>query len=177
VTPGTGLGIITRVTESIVVRRCRTEDHAAVLALAPRLTIGVAPWRDPDAVREAVTGWIRDSLAQADTHNHAVLVAQSQDVIVGVVTIGTRRHFAGEVDAYVGELVVADGEERQGVGRLLMRAAEQWARDRGLRNLTLETGAANHGARAFYRSLGYLEEGVRLTKAVTPSDANSPLAS
>jgi ribosomal protein S18 acetylase RimI-like enzyme len=165
------------VTESIVVRPCRTEDHAAVLALAPRLTIGVAPWRDPDAVREAVTGWVRDSLAQAGTPHRAVLVAQRRDMIVGVATIGTRRHFTGELDAYVGELVVADGEERQGIGRLLMRGAEQWARDRGLRNLTLETGAANHAARAFYRSLGYLEEDVRLTRPVTAAGADRPLAS
>jgi hypothetical protein len=32
--------------------------------------------------------------------------------------------------------------------------------------LTLETGAANHGGRAFYAALGYLEEDVRLTKKI-----------
>jgi len=49
-----------------------------------------------------------------------------------------------------------------------MAAAESWASDRGLRHLTLETGAANQPARGFYRALGYLEEDVRLTKPLPP---------
>jgi ribosomal protein S18 acetylase RimI-like enzyme len=48
-----------------------------------------------------------------------------------------------------------------------MRAAEDWARRRGLQHLTLETGAANTAARAFYRALGYRYEDVRLTKPIT----------
>jgi len=76
---------------------------------------------------------------------------------VGLVTVGHRRHFAGELDAYIGELIVAEAAEGRGIGRLLMRAAEDWADSRGLRRLTLETGAANSAARAFYASLGYLE--------------------
>lgn len=168
-------GIIARMTErNIVVRPCRTEDHAAVLALAPRLTIGVAAWRDPSAVREAVTGWIRDSLAEANADHHAVFVAETHGGIAGVVSVCTRRHFTGEVDAYVGELIVADGEERRGIGRLLMQAAERWGRDHGLRYITLETGAANYGARAFYQSLGYLEEGVQLTKAIRDVRERAP---
>jgi ribosomal protein S18 acetylase RimI-like enzyme len=48
-----------------------------------------------------------------------------------------------------------------------MAAAEHWARARGLRHLTLQTGAANEEARAFYRSLGYLEEEIRLTHSLS----------
>lgn len=33
-------------TEIIVIRTVTGADHEAVLALAPRLAIGVAPWRD-----------------------------------------------------------------------------------------------------------------------------------
>jgi ribosomal protein S18 acetylase RimI-like enzyme len=83
-----------------------------------------------------------------------------------VVGVGSRRHFTGEVDAYVGELAVADTVACCGVGTLLMRAAERWARDRGFSRVTLETGAANQVARRFYRALDYLEEDIRLTKTV-----------
>jgi hypothetical protein len=47
-----------------------------------------------------------------------------------------------------------------------MRAAEEWGAARGLDYLTLETGMANHAARAFYAALRYLEEDVRLTKRI-----------
>ena len=47
-----------------------------------------------------------------------------------------------------------------------MAAAEAWGAGRGLRCLTLETGAANQPARSFYAALGYLPEDVRLTKVI-----------
>ena len=52
----------------------------------------------------------------------------------------------------------------RGVASALMAAAEAWGAGRGLRCLTLETGAANQPARSFYAALGYLPEDVRLTK-------------
>jgi ribosomal protein S18 acetylase RimI-like enzyme len=155
------------VDESITIREYASPDRDAVMALAPRLAEGVAPWRDPAAVLAAVTGWVRDSLDHADADDRAVRVAARGSKLVGVVTVATRRHFAGELDAYVGELVVADGHDRNGIGRRLMQAAEEWGRRRGLQHLTLETGAANTAARAFYRSLGYREEEVRLTQSIT----------
>ena len=113
----------------VVVRGYEPSDEHAVLALAPQLRIGVAPWRDPDAVGQSVAGWVRDSL---DHHRYDDRADQ----------------------------------ERGGIGTLLMRSAEQWARHRGLRHLTLETGALNEAARAFYARLGYQQEDIRLTTAL-----------
>jgi GNAT superfamily N-acetyltransferase len=146
------------------VRPYRPQDRPEALSLAARLQIGVAAWRDPDAVRDTVVGWVRGSLDSCTAEDREVLVAVDAARLVGLVTVGQRQHFTGETDAYVGELVVAAGMERRGVGTLLMQAAEEWGRRRGLKFLTLETGAANSTARAFYASLGYQEEDVRLTK-------------
>ena len=63
----------------------------------------------------------------------------------------------------------ADRAARRGIGRALVTAADEWARDRGLRNLTLHTGAYNAGARAFYADLGFAEEEVRLTRPIQPA--------
>jgi GNAT superfamily N-acetyltransferase len=126
-----------------VIRPYRHEDRDAVVALAPCLTEGVAAWRDADAVADAVRGWVTDSLDQNESDGHCVLVAVRDSRVVGFVTVTTRRHFTGQVDAYIGELVVAAEVERMGVGRALMKAAEAWARERGLQRITLETGAAN----------------------------------
>jgi ribosomal protein S18 acetylase RimI-like enzyme len=156
---------------TVSIRPYRPEDRPAAMSLASRLEIGVAAWRDPEAVRDAVTEWVCDSLDGAGTDDRGVLVAISNDSLVGIVTVAQRQHFTGEVDAYVGELVVAAGYERRGIGTLLMQAAETWSRDRGYRRVTLETGAANQSARAFYAALGYLEEEVRLTKTIPPTPA------
>lgn len=139
-------------------------DRDQVVALSPRLTVGVAAWRDPAKVAVAVRGWVEGAVAASPAEDHAVFVAKSGGRVAGVVTVEERTHWTGAVDAYVGELIVAADVEGLGIGRALMAAAEQWACERGLEFLTLETGAANSRARGFYRTLGYAEEDVRLTK-------------
>ncbi|MEU4549997.1 GNAT family N-acetyltransferase [Nonomuraea dietziae] len=155
---------------SVVIRPYRDEDRDAVVALAPRLTEGVAAWRDADAVAVAVRGWVTGSLDRDGSDGHGVLVAVHDGCVAGFVTLATQRHFTGQVDAYIGELVVCAEVERIGIGRALVNAAESWARERGLRRITLETGAANVRARSFYRALGYAEEGVRLSRPVSIDD-------
>jgi ribosomal protein S18 acetylase RimI-like enzyme len=141
-------------------------DRDAVMTLAPRLTEGVAPWRDPDAALSAVREWISAAADNADEPDHATYVAVAGDQVIGIVAVTQRTHWTGQADAYVGELITAAGHERRGVARRLMAAAEAWGAARGLSVLTLETGAANHTARAFYAALGYQEEDVRLSKAI-----------
>ena len=153
--------------QPVEIRPVQPGDRAQVLALAPRLTEGVAAWRDPRAVLRAVCGWVESSLDSAGQPGHAVYVAVSEGRVAGVVTVCERAHFTGQADAYVGELAVACGLERRGIATQLMDAAEAWAARRGLAFLTLETGAANRPARAFYARRGYREEDVRLTRAIT----------
>lgn len=145
----------------LVVRDYRESDRAAVLALAPRLGEGVAALRDPEAVRRAVLGWVEGSIRSG-----GVLVAEIGDEVVGFVSASTREHWSGDLDAYIGELVVDRAAEGRGVGRALVAAVENWAVGRGLTRLTLETGAANAPARSFYRRLGFAEEDVRLTRVL-----------
>ncbi|MEP7092242.1 MAG: GNAT family N-acetyltransferase [Nocardioidaceae bacterium] len=146
------------------VRPYDERDHDAVLALADRLTSGRPPWRNLDRWLATARGWVAESIAAADSPMHALHVAVVDDVVVGFVALSTRTHFTGDVDAYVGELVVAPGRERQGIGRALLAVAESWAREHGLVSLTLDTGAVNTVARRVYASAGFVEEDVRLTK-------------
>lgn len=148
------------------IRSFRAVDRDEILALAPRLNSGVAPWREPEAVAESVRSWVVESLDQRDPTDRPVFVAEEAGRIVGFVTAGTRRHWAGDVDAYVGELVVAADVTSRGIGRRLMAAVESWALSAGHCRITLETGAGNHGTRAFYAALGYEDEELVLSRAL-----------
>jgi len=126
--------------------------------------VGVALWRDRDGVASAVHAWVVDSVDGHDAERNPVFVAVDDDgTVVGFVSVGSRLHWSGETDGYVGELAVMEGVERRGIGSALMDAAEEWSRKHGLSRLTLETGAANTVAREFYRSRGYRDEDVRLS--------------
>ena len=153
-------------TGTVTIRTAADADRQAVLALAPRLAVGVAPWRDQARALAAGGPWLEDSLAAAARGDGAVFVAVAADQVLGVISVRPARHFTGEHDGYIGELAVAEHASRQGIGRDLVGAASTWARDHGLANLTLHTGARNHGARAFYAALGFAEEEVRLTRPV-----------
>jgi GNAT superfamily N-acetyltransferase len=145
------------------------DDTSGILRLAARLAEGVAPWRDQAEAPAAGRHWLTDSLAAAKAGTGTVIVATVADgSVAGVISIRPSRHFTGELDGYVGELAVAEDASRRGIGAALVQAAETWARDHGLRNLTLHTGAFNTSARAFYAALGFMEEEVRLTRAIGP---------
>ena len=146
------------------IRYVEPRDLEAVMLLAPRLLVGVDPSRPADGVRRAIGAWIRESVEAAETDGHAGWVAVLAGNVVGFVSVCEEEHWSGEPDAWVGELMVAEQHEGHGIARSLIAHAEAWATTRGLRHVRLSTGAANHGARAFYERLGYGLNEVTMTR-------------
>jgi GNAT superfamily N-acetyltransferase len=66
---------------------------------------------------------------------------------------GMRRHDDGVVE--VKRMFVRVEHRRRGHGRRMLRALEDWARDRGYRRVVLETGLAQPEAIALYERAGY----------------------
>lgn len=156
----------TNVQHPISVRRYEPADRPFVLGLVPRLTQGIAPWRDVAKMAGAMGRFVEEDVA-AIGERAAVFVAQYADGRpLGFVTVGHNVNFTGEEQAYVGELAVSEGVEGHGVGRALMGAVEAWAAAQGYRLVVLETGALNARARAFYAGLDYREESVKLVKII-----------
>ncbi len=132
------------------IRPARPEHQAALLALALRLTEGLPAWRDRDRWAAAAQSWVRAWAARDPAHDgdQAVYVAiDAAGRCAGFVDVAARRHFTGDEEACVGELVVAAEAEGKGVGTLLMRTAEDWARQRGLSLIGLDASAPNARAR------------------------------
>jgi hypothetical protein len=71
-----------------------------------------------------------------------------------------------------GWLNSARSSERQSVATALVARGRPWTADQSYHRLTLETGAANEGAREFYAALRYQMEQVVLSMAIP---APSPL--
>src|SRR5262245_66450062 len=101
------------------IRPYEPSDRDAVLALAPRLTEGVAPWRDPAAVRTAVIGWVRGSIDALDADDRLLLVAEPDGRVVGFAGAAEREHWSGSADAHTRRLVVDRGVRSHRVGRAL----------------------------------------------------------
>ncbi len=65
---------------------------------------------------------------------------------------------------YISLLALDKGAEGTGVARRLMAAAEDWARARGYRLLSLDVFADNRRAIDFYRRGGFKRETIRMVK-------------
>ena len=146
------------------VRQYVPADREFVLSLAPRLAIGIPPWRDPQKMIATVQGWITESIKQHGNKTMVIVAEDEHGERLGFATVSHDTHFTGEGQAYIGELAISEETEGRGVGKALAQACEQWAHEQGYRILSLATGAANERALGFYRHMGYLDEDVKLVK-------------
>lgn len=144
----------------VLVRRAVPGDASALVDLARAVgseaggwLITDGDWRSPSEERRYLRAVRR--------HPHAaVLVAETPDGVVGRLSVARDPHPASEHVADLG-VMVAREHRRRGIGRALMTAAEDWAREVGVRKLELHVFPSNEAALALYESLGYEREGFR----------------
>ena len=76
--------------------------------------------------------------------------------IVGFVQLYTRLSSLAMTEyVYLGDLYVDQAHRKSGVGRQLMKAAEDWSNSIGAFQIQLLTAHTNSTAQALYESLGY----------------------
>jgi len=97
---------------------------------------------------------VDEALADEPADDVAVLlVAYRDSQAVGCVGLRPAEPPAGEIT----KMYVSPSARRLGIGRQLLAAVEQAARDRGLRTLRLDTRNDLTEARAMYANAGYAE--------------------
>jgi L-phenylalanine/L-methionine N-acetyltransferase len=145
---------------TVYVRRAVPGDASALVELARAVGSEPEGWLIADGEWRSVSEE-RRYLRAVRRHPHAaVFVAESVDGIVGRISLARDPHPASEHVADLG-LMVELGHRRRGIGRALMEAAEEWAREVGILKLELHVFPYNHAAIALYESLGYEREGYR----------------
>ena len=156
-----------RVHPAPAIRPATPDDVSAIRDIAARLaTGGIRPWRTVPQMEDAYTTLILDAIARADA-NEAVLVAELEGRVVGVIYLQTLTEGAGQTrHGHVCDLAVAAHAEGRGVGRALLDAAGQWSRERGHRHLTLNVFADNPRALALYERTGFRPDWIRLARAL-----------
>jgi ribosomal protein S18 acetylase RimI-like enzyme len=117
-------------------------DVAAVIALWQRCGL-TRPWNDPAA----------DIALARQGANAAVLVGRDGRGIVASVLAGHDGH-----RGWVYYVAVDPDCRQKGYGRIIMAAAEDWLRARGIEKLQLMVRPDNTQVMAFYESLGYGEQ-------------------
>jgi GNAT superfamily N-acetyltransferase len=159
---------------TLAIRPATPGDRAFVLETVGRLgAFGPPPWRTAEEIGEADARGLRAHFGGA-APGAALLVAEEDGAPAGFVFLEVLRDFFDrEEHGHVSVLAVAEAFEGRGVGGALMRAAEDWARGRGYRRLTLNVFEGNARARAVYAHLGYRPETMRYVKFLDGSGAEA----
>ena len=128
----------------VVVRRATPADAASVARLSGQL--GYAASVDEAEAR----------LRMIDSRpDQVVLLAENSGVIVAWIDLYIEHSIAAGKSAQIAGLVVDENHRGSGVGQLLMRHAEQWARDNGCSSVRLRSNIIRSQAHQFYEKLGY----------------------
>ena len=130
------------------VRPAVSEDFDAVTALLEELGRPEVT----DDTREECRAIFERQVADREA---AHLVAEDEGAVVGFCSL----HFRDRLnfttpDAWVPDLIVAEGARRRGAGRALLEEAERQARERGCWMLTLESAHRRVEAHLFYTAFG-----------------------
>lgn len=91
-----------------------------------------------------------------DDDDHGLLVAVDEnDEVVGWVHAAVDHSLLVDKRAIILGLVVDLNHRKGGIGRDLMNAAENWAKERDCMGVRLNSGATRTEAHQFYENLGY----------------------
>ena len=103
--------------------------------------------------------------AVAEEAGQQVLVADRHGCLVGLLALDVRYYLPlGGLTCRITALAVLDQEKRRGIGRHLLREAEQRARQAGAARIELTAALQREEAHAFYRACGYGEGALRFLK-------------
>ena len=85
---------------------------------------------------------------------HLLVVAQDQDVVVGFASGVTYVHPDKPIELWINEVGVASSHQRQGIGKLVIRALLDLGRTAGCREAWVLTERSNTAALRLYESVG-----------------------
>ncbi|HEY8834250.1 MAG TPA: GNAT family N-acetyltransferase [Chthoniobacterales bacterium] len=130
----------------LVIRRARIADAARVAELSTTLGYPVTP-EIMEQRLERVLGLEKHAVFVAETPSNEV-VGWTHAAEQEILEAGCRCEILG--------LVVAEGQRGRGVGRRLIEAIEQWARARGLDEVSVRSNIVRIESHPFYEGLGYM---------------------
>jgi GNAT superfamily N-acetyltransferase len=99
----------------------------------------------------------------------SALVAVDDANVVGLITTHLRHTMNHAAPlAQITLLVVDESRRGAGIGRVLVNAAEGWARERGCKRIVVTTALQRSDAHKFYERLEYAHTGRRYGKDFVP---------
>jgi GNAT superfamily N-acetyltransferase len=150
---------------TITLRPATADDRAFIDGLSPRLSGVPRPaWHDTAAMEGFQDRHMVASFAPVEGAETLIACAEDGERLGYIHLRPSKDGVTDEACGYVSLLATTEEAEGLGVAQRLMGAAEDWARSRGYRLLSLDVFADNKRAVAFYERRGFRSETFRMVK-------------
>ncbi len=154
----------------IILRKATSADATFIAQHARRMLDFKLPgWRanEKDVMIKADINHLTKAL-QTNDENDSIFIAEDElNNALGFVRVNIQTdYFTGEQHVHVNDIVVTSEAEGKGIGKLLLAKADEWAKEKNVRWITLNVFDENLRARAVYEKAGYKIEWIKYLKEV-----------
>lgn len=153
------------ISSATVIRDALDTDLPFILGLSPVLSeFANLSWHSDADILKFQDNYTNEIFDKTDGPRIS-LIAENEGLPLGFIhACEAKDYVLGEICGTVPLLAVTKDAHNMGVGRMLMQAAENWAKVQGYRLLHLEVFDANKGAKAFYDKVGFKPDSLAMIK-------------
>jgi ribosomal protein S18 acetylase RimI-like enzyme len=152
----------------ITIRKANPNDASFIAQHAYRLLeFGPPAWRKPDweLMTKADAKHITNALMSDGSDKEVLMAEDESGKACGFLHMTLQTdYYTEEKQAHITDIVVIKEAEGKGVGRFLMEKADEWAREKKAKWITLNAFEGNEHARKVYEKSGYQVEWIRYLK-------------
>jgi ribosomal protein S18 acetylase RimI-like enzyme len=150
------------------IREYVPSDREFILSLVPRFSEFELPeWRQRDEIDDTNRASMEQALEKLKPDSAIFIAEDENGKPAGFIHLQTETdYFRVEKYGYISDLAVDESFEGQGIGRLLLDAAQVWTHVKGYRMLALYVFAGNLHGQHLYEKNGFKPEVIKYVKTV-----------
>lgn len=133
------------------IREAKITDAAAICCISSK-----------DLGYECKESFVKERMEKLEANREVVFVAELEGAVAGYVHAEVYSLLYWEPMVNILGLAVSSDYRRQGVGKILMQQVEEWAKEKGIKEIRLNSGGARKEAHEFYRAIGFDDEKVQV---------------
>ena len=158
------------------VRIATAEDYSSIEGLLRELN-ALHSEIEPELIRRVEIYLGNDQYLQIlKDEKQEILLLEDAGTVIGCAWIAERMHEGGQAIempvAFIYEICIKESCRREGFGRTLIRAIENWALDRKLGILEFNVWSRNQAALQFYEELGFRYVRHEMSKTLAQQNAD-----
>ncbi|WP_028776950.1 GNAT family N-acetyltransferase [Shimazuella kribbensis] len=150
------------------IRPFKELDKDFIVNLATRfMEFELLSWRDQDSFKTAQLRIARESVDNPSAGTEIFVAEDESGELLGFLELAPYRDNLSGIDqGNIVAIAICPESEGKGVGTKLMTKAEEWARQKGYKQIVLNVFSKNYRAVNFYKHLNYEAEVVKMVKEI-----------